>query len=161
MEHVFQISGEIEAVDLEKIDKDVNGITIYSGLRILDTDKNVRMVKDVIALTTVNSYIKEGLAGTFYFVKISKTKTVLFAYANEERKVYDNEDIKTLARNLRSVGIWFLIVSPAAAFTILFFGLGLLLTPICLYHAYTNAIKYPNMLDAVILEKYLTKDGFF
>lgn len=157
MEYIERISGEVEAVGQSQFNL---GGTFYSYIRILDDAGNVRMIKNVGIPNTVNSYISPGSKGVLYFAKINKKTSIVFAYSNNERKVYDSDDMKSIIKALKLQGIWWVIMLPFALISILLMGIGLILTPACLYFAYVHLSKIPGRISDSKLRGYLSQHGF-
>lgn len=157
MEHIEKVSGEVEAVGQSQFNL---GGTFYSYVRILEDNGNVRMIKNVAIPNTVNSYVSPGTKGALYFAKVNKKVSIIFAYSNNERKVYDSDDMKAIIKALKLQGIWWLLMLPVALISILFMGIGLILTPACLYFAYVHFSKIPGKISDSRLKGYLSQHGF-
>jgi len=157
MEHIEVISGKVEAVGQSNFD--LKG-SFYAYIRFLDEAGNVRMIKNVGVPNTVNSYITPGTEGKFHLAAVNKNQSILFAFDNEERKVYDSEEIQDLEKVFRKKGYIWLALTPFALFSIILFGLGLILTPVCLYFAYKDIFITPNKIKDQTLRTYLNQYGY-
>ncbi|MFQ3186393.1 MAG: hypothetical protein ACI8Q3_001422 [Marinomonas primoryensis] len=157
MKHIESISGKIEAVGQSNFDLKR---TFYSYIRFLDESGNVRMIKNIFVGNTVSSYISPGTKGKFHLAKINKKTSVLFAFDNEERKVYDGEEMQAFSKEYWLVGVYFLIMVPFALLSILMFGIGLILTPICFYFSYKGILVTPRRIKDETLRTYLNQFGY-
>lgn len=118
MSKIQTITGKIEAIGQAEYNKQG---TVYAYLRILEEDGNVCMMKSVGVCNTVNSYISPGTQGQFHFVKINKGY-LLFAYNNDERKVYDGDEVRAASRGFIPELIQLFFVG--VLFAVIYFGLG-------------------------------------
>jgi hypothetical protein len=117
------------------------------------------MIKNIGVKNTVNSYIKIGAEGNFHLAKMNKTYSILFAYDNEERKVYDGQEMEDLRTSGKIVGIFAIVMLPVAVLFIAFFGLGLIATPACIYIAYISLVR-PLKIKDKTLRSYLVPLGY-
>jgi hypothetical protein len=157
MNHIETVTGTIEVLGQSQFD---SGGTIYSYIRILDDFNKVIMLKNVIVLNTVNSYISPGEKGSIYLVKLGSKGFIAFAYKNSMRKIYDVEEIKTIAKQFKVKAFLWFCALPFALLSIIFFGIGFVVTPICLYMIYVYFSKLPNMINDATLTAYLLENGF-
>jgi hypothetical protein len=157
MDYLNRINGKVEVAGQRSTYRER---TRYAYLRVLDQNGVVHMMKDIWIPNTVDSYIRPGTQGTFYIAKLPKKENIIFAYSNDERNVYDSEDMELIVKEWKRYGRNFMFNIPLAIFSIIFMGIGLFLTPMCIYYAYHFRIKLPKKYGDSILREYLSQNGF-
>ena len=153
MDHIKKITGTVEAMGQSELTLQQ---TQYAYLRIKDDAGNVRLIKNVVVPNTVDSYLSPGEAGEFYLAKYSRKRSMLFAYKNDEKKVFNGEEIKSMITRARIYGISMATLS--LPLSILIFTLPLTLP--ALFYSYLLTFKIPSRLNNRTFRKYLLADGW-
>jgi hypothetical protein len=160
MSEVTVVSGKLEVVGPSQDKPDGSE---YTYLRIAQSDGSTKLVKKVGVGQLVQSYVRPGIEGDFYFVKLGRLGYILFAIKKcDGHKVYEENGFKTWISKMRlSAGVLALLFVPLSFVGLLMGGWMGLIVPIgFIYVMWKLAFSFPKVLKESFLKGQLNRLGF-
>ncbi|MGS0738183.1 hypothetical protein ACVBEG_16945 [Pseudomonas sp. GG8] len=160
MSEVTVVSGKLEVVGPSSNKPDGSE---YTYLRIAEKDGSTKLVKKVGVGQLIESYMRPGIEGDFYFVKLGRLGYILFAIKKSDgQKIYEENGFKTWIGKMRlSAGMLALLFIPLSFVGLLMGGwLGIIVPVGFIYVMWKLAVSFPRVLKESFLKSQLTQLGF-
>ncbi|MFJ3449645.1 hypothetical protein ACIPM0_15700 [Pseudomonas sichuanensis] len=135
----------------------------YTYLRITQKDGSTQLVKKVGVGHLVESHIRPGLEGDFYFVKLGRMGQILFAVKSSEgEKIYEQDGFATWIKKMRwSAAVLALLFIPLSFIALLMGGFFGIVVPVgFVYIIWKLTVSFPRVLKESFLRSHLTQYGF-
>jgi len=160
MSEVTVVNGKLEVVGPSSIKPDG---AEYTYLRIAGADGSTKLVKKVGVGHLVESHMRPGIEGDFYFVKLGRFGHILFAIkTGAGQKIYEENGFKTWISKMRlSAGMLALLFIPLSFVGLLMGGwLGVIVPIGFIYVMWKLAFSFPKVLKESFLKGQLNQLGF-
>lgn len=160
MSDVSVVSGKLEVVGPSSNKPDGSE---YTYLRIAEKDGSTKLVKKVGVGQLIESYMRPGIEGDFYFVKLGRLGCILFAIKKSDgQKIYEENGFKMWIGKMRlSAGMLALLFIPLSFVGLLMGGwLGIIVPVGFIYVMWKLAVSFPRVLKESFLKGQLNQLGF-
>ena len=135
----------------------------YTYIRLKESSGAVRMIRKVGVGHYIASYLKPGLEGEFYFVKLGRLGFILYAIKTAAgEKLYEADGFSSWIKKMRLTGLLLcLLFIPLSLVGLLFGGyLGVIVPIVFLYLIWKLFIGFPKVLKDSYLRTQLASHGF-
>jgi hypothetical protein len=160
MSDVSVVSGKLEVMGPSSDKPDGSE---YTYIRIAEKGGNVKLIKKVGVGQLIESYLRPGLEGDFFFVKLGRLGYILFAIKKEDgQKVYEENGFKTWIKKMRMTAFLLVLLFLPLSFVGLLMGgyLGVIVPIGFIYVIWKLAIGFPKVLNERFLRGQLDQLGF-
>lgn len=135
----------------------------YTYLRITKKDGSTELIKKAGVGHLVESHIRPGLEGDFYFVKMGRMGQILFAVKSSAgEKIYEQDGFATWIKKMRwSAAVLALLFIPLSFIALLMGGLFGIVVPVgFVYIIWKLTVSFPRVLKESFLRGHLNHYGF-
>ncbi|WP_449431802.1 hypothetical protein [Pseudomonas putida] len=135
----------------------------YTYLRLTQRDGSTKLIKKVGVGHLVESHIRSGLEGDFYFVQLGRLRQILFAIKTSEgEKIYEQDGFASWIKKMRwSAAVLALLFLPLSLVGLLMGGyFGIVVPVMFVYVIWKLAVAFPRVLKESFLRGHLTEYGF-
>ncbi|WP_460044605.1 hypothetical protein [Pseudomonas sp. S2_H01] len=160
MSDVSVVSGKLEVMGPSSDKPDGSE---YTYIRIAEKGGNVKLIKKVGVGQLIESYLRPGLEGDFFLVKLGRLGYILFAIKKEDgQKVYEENGFKTWIKKMRMTAFLLVLLFLPLSFVGLLMGgyLGVIVPIGFIYVIWKLAIGFPKVLNERFLRGQLDQLGF-
>jgi hypothetical protein len=160
MSDVSVISGKLEVMGPSQNKADGSE---YTYLRIAQRDGSTKLVKKVGVGQLIESYMKPGIEGDFFFVKLGRLGYILFAIKKDDgHQIYEENGFSTWIKKMRwSAAFLALLFIPLSFVGLLMGGwLGIIVPVGFVYLMWKLAVSFPKVLNETFLRSQLNQLGF-
>lgn len=160
MSDVSVFSGKIEVVGPSQNKPDGSE---YTYLRIAQKDGSTKLVKKVGVGQLIESYMKPGIEGDFYFVRLGRFGFILFAIKKADgQKIYEENGFSTWISKMRwSAFVLALLFIPLSFVGLLMGGyLGVIVPIAFIWLIWKLSVAFPGVLKESFLKGQLNQLGF-
>lgn len=135
----------------------------YTYVRLKEVSGAVRMIRKVGVGHFIASYLKPGMEGEFYFVKLGRLGFILYAIKTAAGdKLYEAEGFTSWIKKMRLTGLVLcLLFVPLSLVGLLFGGyLGVIVPIVFVYVIWKLIVSFPKVLKDSHLRAQLASHGF-
>jgi hypothetical protein len=135
----------------------------YTYLRIAQKDGSMKLIKKVGVGQLIESYMKPGIEGDFFFVKLGRLGYILFAIKRSDgQKIYEENGFKTWIRKMRMTAFLLVLLFIPLSFVGLLMGgyLGVIVPIGFIYVIWKLAVGFPRVLKESFLKRHLDQHAF-
>lgn len=160
MSEVSVVSGKLAVVGPSSNKPDGSE---YTYLRLTQKDGSTKLIKKVGVGHLVESHIRPGLEGDFYFVQLGRLGQILFAVKTSAgEKIYEQDGFATWIKKMRwSAAVLALLFVPLSLVGLLFGGyFGIVVPVVFVYVIWKLAVAFPRVLKESFLRGHLNQFGF-
>jgi len=160
MSDVSIVTGKLEVVGPSSDKPDGSE---YTYLRFSQKNGATKLMKKVGVGQLVESYLRPGIEGQFFFVKLGRLGHILFAVKTTDgQKIYEENGFSSWIRKMRLSAFVLLLLFLPLSFVGLLMGgyLGVIVPIGFVYVMWKLAVSFPKVLNEKFLREHLDQQGF-
>jgi hypothetical protein len=127
-------------------------------MRFIDNKNKEVLIRKVKFMDSVSNFKYQGVKGDFYFIK-SKGTYLMFAFNGNGKRVFDQEDIEVLRKDIKIALVCCMILLPVSI-ALCIFLIGFLLVPLNIF-LIMRLVKDLTNTSPEKLRNYLKTNMFY